>query len=888
MIQSKPSVRRLLVALALALALVACGGAGCSSDEIQDEITAVPFPSTVELASEDLVTLEEDPGDGTLVFAEAPPGLDAVKVGSVLVAGVSPSTPAGLLRAVLAVERDGARLTLRTAQAPIQLAYKKLHVRFARSAAAVGVSAAGVQARKGAALPKDFETTAPFNYMLFDGDGDPSTRNDQIAVEGTIGGGFDYEFGLDVDWGDIDALPDVVTSCLESFANLLSGGLPSCSIDDILPEAKVSFVVHPEVHVDANLEGAAILAYEKEVDLASTTLTPIILGPLVFVPTVDLTARLEGGASAQFSTGIHGSAVFRTAVRVSSKNSGNPEFEPPELQSTDFGPNETSITLRAEAKAGIGARLNLLLFAVTGPYATARAYGAIEADVLADPCWSLHAGVEGDLGVKVTSPALPFIGHVTLVDWRAPTLNPLDVEITSGQCDAPPDSSSLPPGSGPDAGRLANPTYTPWSRAFTSPVEGSIAGSPGNSTVFSDLQRTIDGHYLRAGFGVLALAKFSDGGDLIWARRLEYRGGLLLPLRVLPTSDGALAIVSTAITADFVVTTMAQDGRVIDARAFDLPENPCTASVTSVASDGAGGFYVAGTCVGGPKAFLLHATNDGAIFRLFDPGAIPGISVRVAANIEGDAFLSGAITDGGDGLFALRVTPEGEIVYAKRYDGCDAAPDAIPSAVIVGAGGEVTMAGSGGAQHNGILVRLRPDGSVGFASFPGFGFGAGSVFLLDSLAELPTTGYVAGGSAVQFTGQAPENVPSAALIGLDARGQVLWATRYTFGAQGSYEYSGHVGVRLTDDGGVMATALVSDAADPLGGHLWAFKPFARDGSISFSPGAVTAAPLEIADLDCSLTASDRAISTTTSPVVVTPAEVTAPSVALTVMKQTAD
>ncbi len=877
-------MRRLLVALGLA----ACGGAGCSSDDAGDEITAIPFPSTVELSSEDLVALEEDPGDGTLVFAVAPAGLDSVKVGSVLVAGVSPGTPAGLLRAVLAVERDGSRLTLRTAQAPIQLAYKKLHVRFSRSAAAVGTPRASVPTNQGVVLPKDIDETAPFNYVLFDGDGDPSTRNDQIAVQGTIGGGFDYELGLDVDWGDIDALPDVVTSCLESFANVLMGELPSCSIDDLLPEAKVSFVVHPEVRVDVNLEGAAILAYEKEVDLASTTLAPVVIGPLVFVPTVDLTARLEGGASAQFSTGIHGSAVFRTAVRVSSKNSGNPDFDPPELESTDFGPNETSITLRAEAKAGIGARLNLLLFSVTGPYATALAYGAIEADVLADPCWSLHAGVEGDLGVKVTSPALPFIGHVILVDFRAPTVNPLDVEIASGECDAPPDGSSLPPGSGPDAERLANPTYTPWSRTFTSPVEGSLAGSPGNSTVFSDLQRTIDGHYLRAGFGVLALAKFSDRGDLVWARRLEYDGGLLLPLRVLPTNDGALAIVSTAITADFVVTTMAQDGGVIDARAFDLPDNPCTASVTSVAPDGAGGLYIAGTCVGGPKAFLLHATNDGAIFRLFDPGAIPGISARVVANVEGDAFLSGAITEGGDGLFALRVTPQGEIVYAKRYDGCDAAPDAIPSAVIVGAGGEVTIAGSGGAQHNGILVRLRPDGSVGFASFPGFGFGAGSVFLLDSLVELPTTGYVAGGSGVQFTGVAPENVPSAALVGLDARGQILWATRYTFGADGGYESSGHVGVRLTDDGGVMATALVTDATNPLGGHLWAFKPFARDGSISFSPGAVTANPLGIADLDCTLTASDRAITATTSPVVVTRAEVMASPVSLTVAKQTAD
>jgi hypothetical protein len=879
-----------MLRLLVALVMVACAGAGCSSDEGGDEITAVPFPSTLELTSEELVTLEEDPGDGTLIFAEAPPGLDAVKVGSVLVAGVSPSTPAGLLRAVLAVERDGSRLTLRTAQAPIQLAYKKLHVRFARSAAVVGVPDAGAPARKGAALPREIDETAPFNYVLFDGDGDPSTRNDQIVVQGTMGGGFDYEFGLDVDWGDIDALPEVVTSCLESFVNLLSGELPSCSIDDLLPEAKVSFVVHPEVRVDVNLEGAAILSYEKEVDLASTTLTPIVLGPLVFVPTVDLTARLEGGASAQFSTGIYGSAVFRTAVSVSSKNSGNPQFAPPELESTDFGPNATSVSLRAEAKAGIGARLNLLLFSVTGPYATALAYGAIEADVLADPCWSLHAGVEGDLGVKVTSPALPFIGHVILVDWRAPPVNPLDVEIASGQCDAPPDGgSSLPPGSGPDAERLANPTYTPWSRTFTSPVEGSIAGSPGNSTAFSDLQRTIDGHYLRAGFGVVALAKFSDGGDLVWARRLEYGGGLLVPLRVLPTTDGALAIVSTAITANFVVTKMAQDGRVIEARAFDLPENPCTGSVTSVAPDGTGGFYVAGTCVTGPTAFLLHATNDGgAIFRLFDPGPNARLTVRVAANIEGDAFLSGAITDGGDGLFALRVTPEGQIVYAKRYDGCDSAPDAIPSAVIVGAGGEVTMAGSGGAQHNGILVRLRPDGSVGFASFPGFGFGAGSVFLLDSLAELPTTGYVAGCSAVQFTGQAPENVPSAALIGLDARGQIVWANRYSFGTEGGYEASGHVGVRLTDDGGVMATALVTDATNPLGGHLWAFKPFARDGSISFSPGAVTAAPLAIADLDCSLTASDRAITATTLPVVVTPTEVTAPSVSLTVTKQTAD
>src|SRR5204863_3153034 len=113
----------------------------------------------------------------------------------------------------------------------------------------------------------------------------------------------------------------------------------------------------------------------------------------------------------------------------------------------------------------------------------------------------------------------------------------------------------------------------------------------------------------------------------------------------------------------------------------------------------------------------------------------------------------GTMADATDALFALRLAADGNVVYAKRYVGCPSAPDAIPSAAIVGGQGEVTMVGSGGAQHNGVFVRLRPDGSVGFATFPGFGFGLGSVFLLDSFVELPTTGYIAGASSVRFTGE---------------------------------------------------------------------------------------------------------------------------------------
>src|SRR6185295_5239228 len=114
----------------------------------------------------------------------------------------------------------------------------------------------------------------------------------------------------------------------------------------------------------------------------------------------------------------------------------------------------------------------------------------------------------------------------------------------------------------------------------------------------------------------------------------------------------------------------------------------------------------------------------------------------------------------------------------------------------------------------------------------------------------------------------------------DGVGNVLWGARYTFGTTGAYSYSGHVAVRLADDGGVVTTALLADAFDPFtGGRLWAFKPFTKDGTIDFVPGAVTTTPLGITNLACSMSDTDlavtldardvpsRAVSVTSTPVV---------------------
>jgi hypothetical protein len=147
---------------------------------------------------------------------------------------------------------------------------------------------------------------------------------------------------------------------------------------------------------------------------------------------------------------------------------------------------------------------------------------------------------------------------------------------------------------------------------------------------------------------------------------------------------------------------------------------------------------------------------------------------------------------------------------------------------------------------------------------------------------------VVGGSAVRFTGESELDLPSAALLGLDGAGRILWANRYTFGGPGARVASGHVGVHLTDDGGAMASALVDDPADPLGGHLWAFRPYAKDGSISLAPGAAASTPLEVVDLPCSMTDTDRAVEMTAAPMEWRSVTVTSRAFGLDVAAQTAD
>jgi hypothetical protein len=216
---------------------------GCSSEQPsrppEDVIEAVLFESTKELTRDDLDGLAPDRGDGELVFAPAPAALSSVAPGDVLLAGVSPSTPYGLLRVVRSVDRKDGTLTLQTFNAPVQLAFKRLRVDVSRSvpslvpegeASELGSLAA--RALPGPAAPGDSITeTRRFDFALFDGDDDPETRDDRVELSGELGGTLDYRMHLDFDWGSIEELPQAVEDCITSIVELEV----DCSFDSLLP-----------------------------------------------------------------------------------------------------------------------------------------------------------------------------------------------------------------------------------------------------------------------------------------------------------------------------------------------------------------------------------------------------------------------------------------------------------------------------------------------------------------------------------------------------------------------------------------------------------------------------------------------------------------------------
>jgi hypothetical protein len=399
---------------------------------------------------------------------------------------------------------------------------------------------------------------------------------------------------------------------------------------------------------------------------------------------------------------------------------------------------------------------------------------------------------------------------------------------------------------------------------------------------YVDQQRSIDGRVVVGGRGAQALVKLDESGELIWGRELSGdalgTAQPLRPTRTIPARDSAMLVLAEGTFAPLQLAKVTQAGNLRWSRHLELPDATCALRPVGLARAAGSGFYAVVACEDTQRVYVAHLDSDGNVLSAFSFTDTTSVQLdpSLVVDAAGDLFIGGRMTHDVDSMFGLRLDADGEVSVTKRYVACDEAWDVYPSEAVIEDNGDVTVAGRGGAEHNGFLARLTVNGEVGFAAFPGFGFGAGSVFVLDSIAQLSTTGYIVGGSTVRFTADELSATPGLALLQLDSVGRPVWSRRYTMlTSDGAPLAASHTDLNLTDDGGVLLSGIAKQDSDAFLGDLWSMKVFAKDGEIDFDAGSAVATALDndpddsIQALPCSLTAEEWEPSFRAEPELVT-------------------
>jgi hypothetical protein len=330
--------------------------------------------ATTVVDASTLAAIREVRADGTLVFAGATTQLDGLRVGDVLVAGVSGSLPQGFCGKVTRVSRLGGQVVVSTAPAGLADVFDKGQVALALNVTRgdlteEGIVATGVTFRDEGPLPRGIPGVVKgWNEGI--GFDITTTIGGKVEIAGAITLNPDAY----LDW-DVDLFPPCVNSL--AFTQVLT------------------------TTTDLSVSLKASIDKEYKQTIFKQTLTPITivvaLVPIVITPEFEVYVGASGEVSAGVTAGVSLTTLTTFGVAYSSED----------------GPSVTSgfshtvtwqkpqLTAAVELKAFGGAGLSFEVWGIIGPTAKVEPYLALNADLTADPWWVLSAGLDGEVGVVV-------------------------------------------------------------------------------------------------------------------------------------------------------------------------------------------------------------------------------------------------------------------------------------------------------------------------------------------------------------------------------------------------------------------------------------------------------------------------------------------------------
>ena len=349
--------RILLGAVLVGLLIISCG-----EDPVSPDVSGEPkIPSTTKVVSEDAV--KSVVGDTyTLYKTQVDKQL---QVNDILVS----EHGLGVLRKITSIDETSSTLIVETASASITDAIERCDVQVSDELRPSdvrhmleGVSVRGLGSKTGEFFVEISDV------VIYDDDGEMSTTNDQITLNGELTLEPSFDFRMKIDGYRLKELE--ITGTLEQSL-------------EVTAEASFSF-----------------LEVDEKREIMSFDLHPIIIWvgwvPIVITPELAIVVGFQGEVYVSLSAGVHEEATYTAGLRYRSGT-----WEPINEHAFDFQCVPPQLSAGCAAKGYAGPQLNFLIYGVAGPYVIGRGFVELEADVMANPWWTLYGGIEAAVGVRL-------------------------------------------------------------------------------------------------------------------------------------------------------------------------------------------------------------------------------------------------------------------------------------------------------------------------------------------------------------------------------------------------------------------------------------------------------------------------------------------------------
>jgi PKD domain len=326
----------------------------------------VIVPTTTKVLSTTTQAALENVQPNTLTFAGTP----AIMAGDVVVSSPTSAAPDGFLRKVTSVRQENGKTILETAPATLCDAIQKGSLQATRALNASDVESTNLTQGVKYLAKRDARADNPtfsFDKVLYDRDGDDTTKDDQVALRGSL----DLKTTVNFDW-DIDFLPPDF---------------------DFL--AKANFIETSNL----TLAGKESFKFDKKIRVGQIRFKPITFSigpvPVVIRPIIQLDVGIRGSVNGEVSVSVTQTLVMTAGAKY------NEEWMNLSDVSNDFNVDSSIIKGSLNAEIYANTTLELLLYESVGLYVRPEVFVALDAQFPRKPYWKLDGGIGVDLGVEI-------------------------------------------------------------------------------------------------------------------------------------------------------------------------------------------------------------------------------------------------------------------------------------------------------------------------------------------------------------------------------------------------------------------------------------------------------------------------------------------------------